>query len=56
MSIASNAGAESAATEILALVEREIADNQGKEEMLLVLNRIAGRCREIIASAKDGWY
>ena len=56
MSIASNAGAESAASEILALVERAIADHQEQEAVVLVLNGIARRCREIITSAKDGWY
>ena len=56
MSIASNAGASSAAGEILALVEQKIAENRGKTDVVTVLREIEKKAKEIKESANAGWY
>lgn len=56
MSIASNAGASTAAQEILVLVEQKIAENTGRPEIVAVLREIEEKAKRIKASADMGWY
>lgn len=56
MSIASNAGAESAATEIRDFVRKKIEEHEDKPEVAAVLREIEKMAQGIIEAASAGWY
>jgi len=56
MSMMSNAGSEAAASEILALVRRKIAEHKDRPEVVAVLQEIEKKAEEIRSASEAGWY
>lgn len=56
MSIQGSAGAESAASEIAAFVEKKIGEHRDQPEVVKVLQEVLTKAREIASSAAEGWY
>ena len=56
MSLQGNAGASTAAGEILDLVKQKLDENKDKPDVVKVLKEIEVKAQQIKDSADSGWY